>query len=434
MRGIIFKILLSFSIFLVVFFGFSDVTKAADSTKIKDHILISEVYYNPIQTGTDTKYEWIELYNNSDEPIDLKGWSLSDNINSGIISDVSYLLEPANFLVIAAYEEFFKANFPDISFDVKVIYLEHSIGNGLSNSGDLLTLGDDDGDAVDEVVWNSTDFKNLIVDDGESIERVPVDGEFVKNIKPSPGTLPLPIVDSEAKPSDEKISDIAVVREKEDGTEAIISGVVSVLPSVLSAQYFYIQDETGGIQIYNYHKLFPTLTLGDRISVTGELSTVSGERRIKITDISDIQILTNGAQIIPEQVKISEIGEKYEGEYIKTTGIVIETSGDNFVIGEKNSDRTVKVAIRDLTNIDKPKMRKGDEVEIAGIVSEYKGEYRILPIIQGDVIVLTSDYLPMAGGSEILSLIVGTIIFILWTLFQKVRKKRLIWAVNSLPA
>jgi DNA/RNA endonuclease YhcR with UshA esterase domain len=140
--------------------------------------------------------------------------------------------------------------------------------------------------------------------------------------------------------------------------------------------------------------------------------------------------LENVAEIIPVRVEVSEISEKYEGEYIKITGLVIETSGDNFVVGTKNSDEKIKVNIRDSANIDKPKMRKGDKVEIAGIVSEYKGEYRILPTKQEDVKVLTSDHLPMAGPSEILSLIFGTIIYTLWILFQKVRKRRLAWVPN----
>jgi DNA/RNA endonuclease YhcR with UshA esterase domain len=426
MRGSIVKISLSF-IFLLLFFYFSSTVQAADAEKT-DHVLISEVYYNPIQTGTDTKYEWVEIYNNTNVSVDLANWSLKDNTNSSVLSANSYILEPANFLVIAAYEEFFKVNFPVLDPKANIIYLEHSIGNGLSNSGDILQLLDGGGNIVDEVIWNSTNSKELIVGDGQSIERVPVDGSFAKNLKPSPGALPLPVVETTPDTVKDEIVDIAIIRGEEDGSKAIISGVVSVLPNVLSTQYFYIQDETGGIQIYNYHKIFPTIILGDKITVNGELSTVSGERRMKITQSSDIKILENIAKIIAEPVQISAIDEKYEGKYIKTTGFVVETSGDNFVIGEKKSNKTVKVTIRESANIDKPKMKKGDEVEISGIVSEYKGEYKILPTKQEDVKVLTSGYLPMAGPSEFMSLIFGTIIYTLWILFQKTKKKHLILA------
>lgn len=433
MRGKIVKLSFLFVICFLAIFCSPRLSQAADDTLSMNHLLISEVYYNPIQTGTDTKYEWVELYNNTDEPIDLINWSLTDNTSSIIFSDISYVIEPSSFLVIAAYKESFLINFPDLDSEIKIIYLEHAIGNGLSNSSDVLKVSDNPEIIVDEVIWNSTNNKDLVVNDGESIERVPVSGPFVKNIKPSPGSGPLPVIESEETVDKDTILDIAVAREEKDGEETTVSGVVTVLPGVLSTQYFYIQDETGGIQVYNYHKLFPVLKLGDKISVSGELSTVSGERRVKFIEITSISILGTAAEIIPERVEISEIGEKYEGEYIKTTGVVIETSGDNFVIGEKNSDKTIKVAIRDSAKIDKPKMRKGDEVEISGIVSEYKGEYRILPTKQEDVKVLTSDYLPMAGVSEIISLIFGTIIYTLWILFQKVRKKRSIWAANWQP-
>ncbi len=429
MRGKIVKTLLFVICFSATYF-LPEFVKAADDTRPVGSLLISEVYYNPIQAGTDTKYEWVELYNNTDEPVDIINWSLKDNMDSVIISNISYVVEPDSFLVIAAYKEFFLINFPDVDLGAKVIYLEHVIGNGLSNSNDTLTILDGDKNIINEVIWNSTDYKDLVIDDGQSIERAPIDGQFIMNIKPSPGSGPLPIVEPEEIKTEDIIVDIAIAREDQDGDKTTVSGIVTVLPGVLSTQYFYIEDKTGGMQVYNYHKLFPILKLGDKILISGELSSVSGERRIKIADITNIRILENVAEIIPVRVEVSEISEKYEGEYIKITGLVIETSGDNFVVGTKNSDEKIKVNIRDSANIDKPKMRKGDKVEIAGIVSEYKGEYRILPTKQEDVKVLTSDHLPMAGPSEILSLIFGTIIYTLWILFQKVRKRRLAWVPN----
>jgi hypothetical protein len=43
------------------------------------HLVISEVFYDASQTGTDSHYEWVEVFNPTDAPVDLAGWRLRDN-------------------------------------------------------------------------------------------------------------------------------------------------------------------------------------------------------------------------------------------------------------------------------------------------------------------------------------------------------------------
>ena len=45
-------------------------------------ILISEVEYDSIQSGTDSAYEWLELYNNTSSPMELTDWTISDNLST----------------------------------------------------------------------------------------------------------------------------------------------------------------------------------------------------------------------------------------------------------------------------------------------------------------------------------------------------------------
>jgi hypothetical protein len=58
MRGKIVKTLLFVICFSATYF-LPEFVKAADDTRPVGSLLISEVYYNPIQAGTDTKYEWV---------------------------------------------------------------------------------------------------------------------------------------------------------------------------------------------------------------------------------------------------------------------------------------------------------------------------------------------------------------------------------------
>lgn len=64
-------------------------------------IVINEIMIDPV--GADEGYEWIELYNNSDEAVDLSGWKIQSAGTSFItnytISD--YIISPYDFLLIA---------------------------------------------------------------------------------------------------------------------------------------------------------------------------------------------------------------------------------------------------------------------------------------------------------------------------------------------
>ena len=42
-------------------------------------LLLSEVLYDPPQEGTDSEFEWVELFNPGAEPVSLLGWTVGDN-------------------------------------------------------------------------------------------------------------------------------------------------------------------------------------------------------------------------------------------------------------------------------------------------------------------------------------------------------------------
>jgi hypothetical protein len=67
-------------------------------------IVINEIMYNPpASMGDDDFFEWIELYNNSDNPIDLSGWKLldDDNTHSPFLIPSGTIIQANSFLVIA---------------------------------------------------------------------------------------------------------------------------------------------------------------------------------------------------------------------------------------------------------------------------------------------------------------------------------------------
>ena len=109
-------------------------------------VIISEVFYDT--PGVDGDEEWIELYNRSDAPIDLDGWTLTDNNGTGR----SFTFGPG--FVMAPKTYFTIANEPDAFFSIYGYDADHYDSlPPLNNSGDALVLVDPTDRIVDAVAW-----------------------------------------------------------------------------------------------------------------------------------------------------------------------------------------------------------------------------------------------------------------------------------------
>lgn len=141
----------------------------------RPRMLISEVLYDPWQVGTDSDWEWVELYNASESAVDLSGWQVADAASADGLA--SFMVLPGTFVVIAANRAEFLASYPD--FTGALVSVENPIGNGLSNTGDALRLLAPDGEVVDAVSWgdNASAFAPPCPDvlAGQSLARVPSD-------------------------------------------------------------------------------------------------------------------------------------------------------------------------------------------------------------------------------------------------------------------
>ena len=155
-------------------------------------ILINEVQSNPLQSGSDSSYEWIELFNPGTEAVELIGWGISDNYE---MDEIPSLNVSANGFVLVAASENFSVNFPNYNGTIAFI-ADGRIGNGLGNAGDRLILKDSAGTIIDEMSYGEDDsitsqpYPSVV--DGHSLERAPCGGQFIDNEVPTPGSC-LPI-------------------------------------------------------------------------------------------------------------------------------------------------------------------------------------------------------------------------------------------------
>lgn len=136
-------------------------------------VLLSEVYYDSPQAGTDSAYEFIELFNPGPGAVALEGWRLADNTAEDALPAVT--LPASQYLVVAATHDGFAANFGTIAGPI--VYLEGTIGNGLGNTGDAVQLLTPNGVAVDAMSYGSDvsafDPACPDVEAGQSLARLP---------------------------------------------------------------------------------------------------------------------------------------------------------------------------------------------------------------------------------------------------------------------
>jgi len=154
-----------------------------------DHVVISEVYYDT--SGTDSVEEYVELYNPTTSTIDISGWMVEDASSSYIIPAGS-TIAPESYFTLARNGDTFLADY-NKTVDVGDLSIS------LSNSGEQITLKDDNGIEIDFVAWeNFVIGWDIVANTGKTIQRVPVnadtdtDSEWISNSFPTPRVQPEP--------------------------------------------------------------------------------------------------------------------------------------------------------------------------------------------------------------------------------------------------
>jgi len=317
--------------------------KNTTTLAIYPEIIITEALPNPV--GSDMNDEFVELYNPNDQAVDLNSWVL-DDVDGGsrpyVITDL--VIEPHEYL--AFFRSTTHLAFNNDTDQIRLInpstvvasYVEYqSVGEGLSYSFDV------------NKEWQITE-------------------------DPTPG-----------EENSVVINKVVGASKKVTNNLVKITGTVLVEPGILGSQIFYIGSDN--IQVYSYKKDFPDLMVGDIVTVSGELSEVSGQRRIKIKTSGDIKIIGKQLEVVPIIVTVAEIDESVIGQLVKIIGEVIEVKGNYVYIDDGSNE--IKIYIKASTQIDKKLFVAGENVEIVGIVSRSGNDYRVLPRYGTDILIIS---------------------------------------------
>ena len=122
-------------------------TQPESSDGIEAGVVINEINYNSLDSFDPD--DWVEIYNSSNETIDLGSWLLKDDNDDHIFTiPLNTLLLPNQYLVFCTDTIKFTALFPDVN------PYYGDLGFGLGGGGDIVRLFDYNGLLVDIVEYD----------------------------------------------------------------------------------------------------------------------------------------------------------------------------------------------------------------------------------------------------------------------------------------
>lgn len=342
-------------------------TELDPSYEYSDDIELSELLPDP--EGSDATDEWIELVNTGNSAVNLFGWQIADASKTYVIEDS---------LELGAGEYYYFS-----IVETKV---------SLNNSGETITLYDPANDVMDEVEYPAAET-------GESYARISGTWQWTSQLTPgeanqfgastttsaaasiSPDVAARSINESDTT---QAVYSITAAKQLQKGEDVIVQGTVNALPEIYSTQYFYIQDETSGIQIYSSQKTFPELAVGDVVTVHGKTSEANGEFKINISAQEDISIDETGQTITP--LEVTEYIEADLGKLVMVTGEVTEKSGSTIVL-----DSGWNVYFKRGSGLKTSSLTEGQHIQAVGVLTASNDGIRVLPRGTDDIQPLTSE-------------------------------------------
>ena len=137
----------SHAIILLGLFYFSCENTITDvPVDINYGVVINEINYR--SSNLFNPEDWLELYNPTNETIDMGMWIFRDDNNNVFTFPLNVNLQSGNYLVLCKNKDTFSEYFPD------VLNVLGDFGFGLSGGGELLRLFDSNEQLVDKVEYN----------------------------------------------------------------------------------------------------------------------------------------------------------------------------------------------------------------------------------------------------------------------------------------
>lgn len=196
-------------------------------------------------------------------------------------------------------------------------------------------------------------------------------------------TVQLANVPAEPLPGEEgpipALISIAEARAKAEGTTVTVEGVVTTEPGAFGGQAFYLQDETGGIYVYQTQSGFRQ---GDKVKITAPLTLYNTE--LELADI--VAIEKTGTAPLPAAVEADQINDANQGQLVRLRNVMITNiisaapSGSfEFDAVSGSVSNHVRIDVRTGLTMASFPYKEGDVVDITGVSAIFRGLYQLKP-------------------------------------------------------
>ena len=334
-----------------------------------EDIQISELLPNPV--GSDSA-EWLELFNDSDQPVDLLGWELDDDEGGSkpfLIADKTVIL-PQSYMVFS----------------------RKKTGLSLGNSADKVVLRDPAGKVIDEVKYSSSR-------EGQSYALV--SGEWQSNGNLTPGAMnslvDLQIASVPKKSSAKYYRPVTADEARDLPKNTLVKVTASVIaePGIFGKSVMYID----GLQLYFSKAIWPELSVGSLVEVKGKISISRGEQRILVSAESDIKVLESESLIEAQEITSKMVGGSALGRLVNIEGTLLEKKSSRLILSDNEGE--FLVYLKQGAGISSSLFEPGDKVNLSGIVTRYDEEYRIQPRSEDDVEIMMVDPVETLGAVQV---------------------------------
>ena len=125
---------------------------------------INEIMANP-DPCSDSYCEWIELYNDNGSSVNVSGWNFSDDegvdyFDSSYFGNDDIIIPGLYYAIIVDSDSRVQHNY-EIDDSVVWIYVDSVLGSGgLKNTGETITIYDDESNSVDSLLYEEVDAGN----------------------------------------------------------------------------------------------------------------------------------------------------------------------------------------------------------------------------------------------------------------------------------